>query len=82
VGFTEVEWQRLHMLAETVERYFEGRLDLLGEIRLNESLLGATAVDRLRARVKIVDDGVAPVGTGSAPKRSRSRPDPRLAIVK
>ena len=52
--FVGTDWQRLHMLAPLVDQYF--RLPdskLLAEIRLNESLLGATHVDRLRARIKV-----------------------------
>lgn len=53
-AFTPTDWQRLHMLAPLVEQYFaEPRKDLLAEIRLNEGLLGATHVDRLRARITI-----------------------------
>lgn len=53
-AFTVTDWQRLHMLAPLVDKYFaEPRKDLLAEIRLNESLLGATHMDRLRARITI-----------------------------
>lgn len=53
-AFTVTDWQRLHMLAPIVEQYFLApSTKLLSEIRLNESLLGATHVDRLRGRIKI-----------------------------
>ncbi|MGH3762943.1 hypothetical protein [Actinophytocola sp.] len=53
-AFTVTDWQRLHMLAPLVDQYFaEPRKELLAEIRLNEGLLGATHVDRLRARITI-----------------------------
>ena len=53
-AFVSTDWQRLHMLAPLVDLYFaEPRQALLSEIRLNESLLGATHVDRLRARITI-----------------------------
>ncbi|GAA2108124.1 hypothetical protein [Streptomyces synnematoformans] len=52
--FTVTDWQRLHMLAALVNDFWENpRKDLLAEIRLNESLLGATHTDRLKARVRI-----------------------------
>lgn len=55
-AFTVTDWQRLHMLAPLVQRYFETPdRALLSEIRLNESLLGATHVDRLRARIKLAE---------------------------
>lgn len=51
--FVATDWQRLHMLAPLVSRYFKAPdKSLMAEIRLNESLLGATHVDRLRARIK------------------------------
>jgi len=52
--FTVTDWQRLHMLAPLIEAFWqEPSTKLLAEIRLNESLLGATHVDRMRARIKI-----------------------------
>jgi len=55
-AFTVTDWQRLHMLAPLVERYFATwDRALMAEIRLNESLLGATHVDRLRARIKLAE---------------------------
>ena len=53
-AFTGTDWQRLHMLAPLVDQYFrEPSPKLFAEIRLNESLLGATHTDRLRARIKV-----------------------------
>ncbi|EFC79235.1 hypothetical protein [Parafrankia sp. EUN1f] len=60
-AFTVTDWQRLHMLAPIVDGYWraaeaadaKGCRDLLGEIRLSESLLGATHADRLRGRITI-----------------------------
>lgn len=53
-SFVNTDWQRLHMLAPLVGLYaLEPSPKLLGEIRLNESLLGATHVDRLRARIRV-----------------------------
>lgn len=52
--FTTTDWQRLHMLALLVERYFESPTEKrFAEIRQNESLLGATHLDRLRGRIKV-----------------------------
>ncbi|MCP3801843.1 hypothetical protein NLX83_21490 [Allokutzneria sp. A3M-2-11 16] len=53
-AFVATDWQRLHMLASLVESYYaEPSAKLLSEIRLNESLLGATHVDRLRGRIVV-----------------------------
>jgi hypothetical protein len=81
--FCETDWSRLIQLAPLVEAYNRmtdldkiGTEDwdpskaskLLGEIRLNESLLGATHLDRLRGRIKIdrekpsADDDETPEG--------------------
>ena len=52
--FTPTDWQRLTMLAPLVDLYFrEPDVKLLTEIRQNESLLGATHLDRLRGRMKV-----------------------------
>lgn len=53
-AFVGTDWQRLQMLAPLVDEYFlEPSTKLLAEIRLNESLLGATHVDRMRGRIKV-----------------------------
>lgn len=76
--FTVTDWQRLHMLAPLVAAYFK-RPDkqLMSEIRLNESLLGATHVDRLRARIKVADprpaDPAVPAGKDEVGERRRRR---------
>ena len=63
--FTMTDWQRLHMLAPIVDRYFhEPTISLMAEIRLNESLLGATHADRLRARMKVEKPPAAEVPPG------------------
>lgn len=64
--FVATDWQRLLMLAPMVGAYYalmEGdvravrsALLILAEIRQNESLLGATHLDRLRGRIKIDRD--------------------------
>lgn len=54
VLFTSTDWQRLLMLAPLVDGYLRSPTkELLSEIRLNESLLGATVVDRLRGKVEV-----------------------------
>lgn len=54
--FTNTDWQRLAMLAPIVDAYYRTPdTKLLSEIRLNESLLGATHVDRMRGRIAIAE---------------------------
>lgn len=54
--FLPTDWQRLHMLAQLVEQYWEEpRKDLLAEIRLNEGSLGGTAADRVRLRWTVAE---------------------------
>lgn len=63
--FTVTDWQRLHMIAALVDQYFRApTTKAMGEIRLNESLLGATHVDRMRARITVEQPKPA---TGGAP---------------
>lgn len=53
-AFTVTDWQRLHMLAPLVDQFWRGPdAKLMSEIRINESLLGATHVDRMRGRIKV-----------------------------
>ncbi len=52
--FEETDWQRLSMVARIHDAYVaKPSKALLEEIRMNESLLGATAADRQRLRMKI-----------------------------
>lgn len=70
--FLVTDWQRLHMLVPLVESYWqEPNVRVLGEIRLNESLLGATEADRARLRWDI-KPAVAPVQS-AAERRDRIR---------
>jgi hypothetical protein len=48
------------MLVPLVEAYVAGELKVMSEIRLNESLLGATHADRLRNRVRVESVSGAP----------------------
>jgi hypothetical protein len=62
--FVVTDWQRLHMLAPLVDRFWaDPDSKIMTEIRLNETLLGATHIDRVRGRVTI---GI-PVVTTSTP---------------
>ena len=71
--FTPTDWQRLHMLAALVDAYWRApSVGLMSEIRLNESLLGATSVDRVRGRISIDRKPKQPV-TVSAEDRQRRR---------
>lgn len=54
--FQPTDWARLAMLAPLVEKHFSSPTGAtMSEIRLNEERLGATVVDRLRARITISD---------------------------
>lgn len=53
-AFIDTDWQRLGMVAFLYEQFLiEAKPNLLSEIRLNEERLGATVVDRQRARMNI-----------------------------
>ncbi|MBC9719509.1 hypothetical protein H9Y04_44120 [Streptomyces sp. TRM66268-LWL] len=72
--FTVTDWQRLHMLAPLIEAYWaEPSTKLLSEIRLNESLLGATHVDRMRGRIKVEQPRSAAPPAGVADLTARRR---------
>lgn len=52
--FTSTDWLRVRMLAPLVEAYSRRpSAAAFSEIRLNEERLGATYVDRVRARIRI-----------------------------
>lgn len=52
--FIDTDWQRLGMVAYLLEQYLtDPKSTILSEIRLNEERLGATVVDRQRARMQI-----------------------------
>lgn len=56
--FSNTDWRRLLLLAPIVDSYFrKPSAAALSEIRLNEERLGATYVDRLRAKIRIESDG-------------------------
>lgn len=82
--FLPTDWQRLHMLAQLVQQYWEEpRKDLLAEIRLNEAALGGTAADRVRLRWTVAEPEEAPAGRRPAAKRraAASRRDRVLKVV-
>lgn len=79
-AFVGTDWQRLHMLAPLVDAYYlEPSSKLLAEIRLNEGLLGATHVDRLRGRIKIAQSkpqpSAPPAGVADLTSRRRRLTD-------
>jgi hypothetical protein len=52
--FLSTDWMRLRMVAPLLQDYLVRPTAIkLAEIRQNESLLGATHADRLRARMKV-----------------------------
>jgi hypothetical protein len=52
--FEETDWSRLAMLAAIVDGYWKRpSAAAMGEIRMSEERLGATVVDRMRARMRI-----------------------------
>lgn len=87
-GFGVTDWQRLHMLAALVDAYWrEPSKELMGEIRLNESKLGATVEDRFRVRWRLpgsapaAEDKPEPAREPSRRRPSRAGRDPRLRSV-
>lgn len=55
--FVGTDWSRLRILAPLVDQAFRAPTPrLLAELRLQESLLGATVMDRQRLRMKIGTD--------------------------
>jgi hypothetical protein len=56
VKFTATDWTRLRQLAPLVDQYErKPSKDLAGELRLQESLLGATVMDRQRMRMRVAE---------------------------
>lgn len=81
--FTATDWQRLHMLAPIVDAYWqEPSTKLFAEIRQNESLLGATHADRLRARITVdQSQKKTPEASGTASKDVPRLDDRRRRIT-
>lgn len=81
--FIATDWQRLHMLAELVQQYWEEpRKELLSEIRLNEAALGATAADRIRLRWTVAQAAEEQRPGPHASSRPRSSTSRRERILK
>lgn len=80
--FVSTDWQRLHMLAPLVDQYWlDPKKDLMAEIRLNESLLGAAAADRMRLRWDLAAD--EPAKAGAAPKAgTRDRQADAMRLIR
>lgn len=73
-AFFATDWQRLQMLAPLVSEYLaEPSVKLATEIRLQESLLGATVTDRLRLNLRPPPK--------PAPQPASSDPSRRLKAV-
>lgn len=81
--FLPTDWQRLHMLAELVQQYWEEpRKELLAEVRLNEASLGGTAADRMRLRWTVAElEEPAARRTTSRSRAASSRRDRVLKVV-
>lgn len=81
--FLPTDWQRLHMLAELVQQYWEEpRKELLAEVRLNEASLGGTAADRMRLRWTVAEpEEPAARRTASRSRTAASRRDRVLKVV-
>ncbi|PPG35025.1 hypothetical protein C5E10_05330 [Pseudoclavibacter sp. RFBG4] len=68
--FEATDWQRLRLLAPLVEANFiKPSAAGLSEIRLNEERLGATVVDRMRARIAITERDP---GASNAPAKKKA----------
>jgi hypothetical protein len=79
--FLMTDWQRLHMLAELVQQYWEEpRKDLLAEIRLNEASLGGTAADRVRLRWTVAE--LESESPGRRPTKARGAASRRDRVLK
>lgn len=64
--FEETDWVRLSFLAPMLEKYLHSPgAAALGELRMNEERLGATVVDRMRARMTIEDPDPSDDGAGA-----------------
>jgi hypothetical protein len=74
IDFEETDWLRLALLAPVYEAHLaRPSAAALAEIRMNEERLGATVVDRMRARMTIEprEDADAPVAAVTPIGRKR-----------
>lgn len=75
VRFTSVDWMRLRELAPLKDQYHRRPAkDLASELRLQESLLGATVMDRQRMRLRVTDseEKAEPEKKGATVRRLRA----------
>lgn len=76
VYFSPTDWERLQMVAVLVDQFFgtgrQNKSILMAEIRQNETLLGATIMDRMRMRM------AANKAPAAAPKDSSYEDDDAL----
>jgi hypothetical protein len=80
--FSGVTWLTLKRLAILVDRFERGETKHAGEIRLQESKLGATPEDMAKLRWVIDDDADAPGSKVTEPSARRGKAEPRhLAVV-
>jgi len=78
--FTTTDWRRLVTLMPLVQQYWlKPVAPLMAEIRQNESMLGATAIDRKRLGWKLTADEAPEQSKRTS---SRSRKDPRREHLK
>lgn len=78
VAFEETDWLRLALLAPFYESMVtRPSAAALAEIRMNEERLGATVVDRMRARMTIAprEEDAAPASLGAVRPIGRRRAD-------
>lgn len=65
--FTAVDWMRLQDIAPLKDRYYRKQTaSLAGELRLQESLFGATVMDRQRLHWRVVPPTAEGPGRKSA----------------
>lgn len=82
--FTPTDWQRLAMLAPLVQQFFDKPdVKLMTEIRQNEALLGATPLDRLRARIAVApkDEPTRRPATRAQPAKVTAISDRRRRLI-
>lgn len=85
--FLQTDWQRLWMLASLVEVFYTDpdpkiKHKMMGEVRLSEKELGATAESRLRLRWRMAENAAKDERQERTAARPKRRGDPRLALVK
>lgn len=78
-AFEATDWLRLATLAPIVQSYWrKPSAAALSEIRMNEERLGATVVDRMRARMRITDPDPEALDGGNVVSLARDNIAARL----